>query len=99
MSLELDRELVVSLESESGEKRRVLRALQDVGMKEAVDEKTGETLRPNIEHRIEEESELTSELLTTLGIPPYDIVRIASSQGEEVYLLAGDRDSEMTKFE
>ena len=98
LSLELDRDLVVSLESETGENRRVLKALQEVGMKDAVDEKTGEQLRPNIEHRIEEDSELANELLTDLAIPPYDIVRVASAKGEEVYLLAGDRESEMTKL-
>ena len=96
LALELDRDLVVSLESESGESRPVLKALQQVGMKDAVDEETGETLRPNIEHRIEEESQLASELLIDLAIPPYDIVRVSSAQGEEVYLLAGDRDAEMT---
>ena len=98
LALELDRDLVVSLQSETGEQRRVLKALQEVGMKDAVDEKTGEQLRPNIEHRIEEDSELAGELLSDLAIPPYDIIRVSSSQGEEVYLLAGDRDSEMTKL-
>jgi len=98
LSLELDRDLVVSLTSESGQQRRVMKALQQVGMRDAVDEKTGEHLRPNIEHRIEEESDLAGELLVDLAVPPYDIVRVASTKGEEVYLLAGDRDSEMSKF-
>ena len=96
LALELDRDLVVSLDSETGEKRRVMKALQSVGMKDSIDEQTGEQLRPNIEHRVEEESELAGELLTDLAIPPYDIVRVSSAQGEEVYLLAGDRDAEMT---
>ena len=95
LALELDRDLVVSLESESGEQRRVLKSLQQVGMKDAVDEETGETLRPNIEHRIEEGSALAGELLTDLSVPAYDIVRISSAQGENVYLLAGDREAVM----
>lgn len=96
LSLELDRDLVVSLESETGAQRRVMKALQEVGMRDAIDEETGETLRPNIEHRIDEDSPLAGELLVDLAIPPYDMVRVSSSQGEQVYLLAGDRQEQMT---
>jgi adenylyltransferase/sulfurtransferase len=91
-SLELDRDLVVSLEGADGKKQRVMKALQKVGMREAVDEKTGETRRPNIEHIIAEDSPLASELLIDLAVPPYDMVRVTSGQGEGVYLLAGDRE-------
>lgn len=95
LTLELDRDLVVSLEGAGGETRRVMKPLQNVGMKEAVDEQ-GEPLRPNIEHSVSEESPLADELLSDLGIPPYDIVRVSSAAGEQVYLLAGDREEQMT---
>ena len=31
--------------------------------------------------------------LNALGIPPYDIVRVANDQCEQVFLLAGDREN------
>ncbi len=96
LTLDLDRDVVVSLEGEGGTSRRVMKPLQEVGMRDAVDETTGETLRPNIEHRIPEDSPLADELLIDLGVPAYDIVRVTSDRGEQVYLLAGDRTDVMS---
>jgi adenylyltransferase/sulfurtransferase len=90
LRLELDRDLVVSLVNAGGEHRRVMRSLYNVGMRDATDEKTGETLRPHLEHAVPENSPLADELLSDLGIPAYDIVRVNSASGEQVYLLAGD---------
>jgi molybdopterin/thiamine biosynthesis adenylyltransferase len=91
LRLELERDLVVSLVNAGGEHRRVMRSLQNVGMREATDPATGETLRPHLEHAVPENSPLADELLSDLGIPAYDILRVNSASGEQVYLLAGDR--------
>ena len=91
LRLELERDLVVSLVNAGGEHRRVMRSLQNVGMREATDETTGETLRPHLEHSVAENSPLADELLSDLGIPAYDIVRVNSASGEQVYLLNGDK--------
>lgn len=94
LTLELDRDLVVSLEGASGQSRPVMKPLQLVGMKEAVDE-SGETMRPNIQHNVTDDSPLADQKLSDLGIPPYDIVRVSSAGGEHVYLLANDKRAEM----
>jgi hypothetical protein len=52
-------------------------------------------LRPQLEHVIVSGSELARLPLSSLGIPPYDIVRVADAESEQVYLLAGDRDRVM----
>ena len=91
LQLELDRDLVVSLVNAGGEHRRVMRSLYNVGMRDATDEATGETLRPHLEHNVPENSPLAEELLSDLGIPAYDIVRVNSASGEQVYLLGGDK--------
>jgi molybdopterin-synthase adenylyltransferase len=90
--LSLDRDLVVSLDcTECGHSQEVLRPLQLVGMREAECPKCGKLSRPVLEHTIEEGSPLAQKHLSQLGIPPYDIVRVTTDQGEQVFLLAGDR--------
>ena len=61
------------------------------------DPATGETLRPHLEHAVPENSPLAEELLSDLGIPAYDIVRVISASGEQVYLLNGERETESSK--
>ncbi len=92
MKLSLDRDLVVSLDcAQCDVSTPVMRPLQLVGMSEAKCPKCGETARPNIEHNVEVDSPLANEKLSKLGVPPYDIVRVATERGEHVFLLAGDR--------
>jgi proteasome lid subunit RPN8/RPN11 len=55
-------------------------------------EKCGQLARPELEHSIDAGSQLAGHTLRQLGIPPYDIVRIASGEQEQVFLLAGDRE-------
>ena len=50
----------------------------------------GETSRPHLEHNVPAGSELTKKKLSELGVPPYDIVRVASEKQEHVFLLASD---------
>jgi adenylyltransferase/sulfurtransferase len=91
--LSLDRDLVVSLDcTVCGHSQEVLRPLQLVTMSEAQCSQCGKLSRPVLEHTIEEDSALAQKRLTQLGIPPYDIVRVTTDQGEQVFLLGGDRE-------
>jgi adenylyltransferase/sulfurtransferase len=91
--LSLDRDLVVTLDcTECGHQQEVFRPLQLVGMSEAQCPKCGKLSRPVLEHTIEEGSPLADKKLSQLGVPPYDIVRVTTDQGEQVFLLAGDRE-------
>jgi adenylyltransferase/sulfurtransferase len=91
LALQLDRDLVVSLEAPDGTAQRVMKPLPEVGMDQAQDDTTGEYLRPNIEHQVVEGTPLAAEQLADLGVPRYDIVRVTSDTQEGVFLLAGDR--------
>jgi adenylyltransferase/sulfurtransferase len=72
-----------------------MKPLPEVGMNQARDPATGEMLRPNIEHRIVEGTELAAASLADLGIPAYDIVRVTSGNREGFFLLAGDREGDL----
>lgn len=92
LQLSLDRDLVVSLACQRcGLQQRVLQPLPLVGMRQAICPQCGELSRPEIVHAVEPSGVLAGERLASLGIPPYDIVRVASCDTEGVFLLAGDR--------
>ena len=92
LQLSLDRDLVVSLACQRcGVQERVLQPLALVGMRRAVCPQCGELSRPEIVHAVEANSALAHESLASLGIPAYDIVRVAGRETEGVFLLAGDR--------
>ncbi len=96
MQLSLDRDLVVSLHCQACDSTtRIMRARQTVGMKEAQCEKCGETSKPRLEHNIAAGSPLAEETLADLGVAAYDIVRVSTTQGEDVYLLGADRSKAM----
>jgi len=98
LSLSLDRDLVVSLTCENCRRdERVMQPMQRVGMNEAACGECGATMRPQLEHVIVSGSELAGLPLSSLGIPPYDIVRVADAESEQVYLLAGDRKKVMNQ--
>lgn len=92
MSLELDRDLVVSLDCPCGASQRVMRPLQLVSVHDARCAACGQTARPNIRHHVPVGSELAEEKLLALGIPRYDLVRVVCGDQEGVFLLAGDRE-------
>ena len=95
LAIQLERDLVVSLEYADGTSRPVMRPRQAVSMKDATDPKSGEVGRPELVHVVEEDSPLASQTLAALGIPAYDIVRVTSGGDEAFFLLAGDRASVM----
>jgi molybdopterin-synthase adenylyltransferase len=92
LEIQLDRDLVTEIRCEQCQwSKRVMRPQHVVGMEESKCEKCGQTCRPALVHSIGSYSGLCNERLASLGIPPYDIVRIADEQSEQVFLLAGDR--------
>ena len=96
MTLSLDRDLVVTIDCQRCHTSQpIMRALHLVSMRDAKCPQCGETARPNLEHSIASGSQLTGEKLATLGVPPYDIVRVGTSHGEQVILLTGDRSATM----
>lgn len=94
LTLFLERDLVVSIECAGCDSsRRIMRSQQAVAMKEATCPECGELGRPEMTHTVEEGSPLAAETLNSLGIPRYDIVRVSSGEGEEMFKLAGDREA------
>jgi adenylyltransferase/sulfurtransferase len=92
----LDRDLVVSLSCDRCDVReRVLQPLPLVGMRRGACPRCGEVMRPEIVHAVEADSPLAGETLATLGIPPYDAVRLKDQDGEHTVLLSGDREAVM----
>jgi len=92
-AIALERDLVVSVDcAVCGASRRVMRPRQLVSIRETECHECGELARPTLVHAVEEASPLAKEKLCDLGIPPYDVVRVTSEEGEAVFLLAGDRD-------
>lgn len=91
MRLELDRDLIVSTYCEAcGLEQRIMKPQQSVGMQHAVCRDCGQTSKPRMTNTITSESELANETLTSLGVPPYDIVRVETTDGERLALLAND---------
>lgn len=90
LALQLDRDLVVALHCQCGGSRPVMRPQQLVGANEAICPNCGQTGRPEMTHVIESGHPLAAEKLASLGIPPYDIVRITSGHEQNVFLLAAD---------
>lgn len=92
LTLSLDRDLVVSLDCACGHSRSVMRPQQLVGAADARCPKCDHEARPRLEHSITAGTPLVKEKLSSLGVPPYDIVRVADKEREEMFLLAGDRE-------
>ncbi len=93
LRIELDRDLVVSLQFPDGSRQEVMKPLQEVSMEEAQNDQ-GEVAKPQLVHSVSSDDELAKNTLGELGVAPYDIVRVSSDDGEATYLLGNDR----TKF-
>jgi molybdopterin/thiamine biosynthesis adenylyltransferase len=92
MRLELDRDLVASLTCHAcGRTRRIMRPQQLVKHKEAACE-CGQTAVPLLVNSVDAGDEFVGEKLSSLGVPPYDMVRVSCGEDERVFLLAGDKE-------
>src|SRR5262245_28662599 len=91
LTLSLDRDLVVSLDCACGHSRPVMLPQQLVGAADARCPKCDHDARPRLEHTVEGGTRLAREKMASLGIPAYDMVRVADDQHERVFLLTGDR--------
>jgi molybdopterin/thiamine biosynthesis adenylyltransferase len=91
LRLELVRDLVAMLACHAcGRTWRVMRPQTLVRQREAACE-CGQTAAPQLVNSVDAGDELSREKLASLGIPSYDIVRIAAGEEERAFLLAGDR--------
>ena len=98
LRLLLDRDLVVSLDcAKCKTSRPVHRPIQAVSLSQAVCPKCGEGAVPKLQHAVEANSELAGMPLDQLGVPPYDIVRVARGNEEKAFLLAADRTAVLLK--
>jgi adenylyltransferase/sulfurtransferase len=94
LQLVLERDLVVSIACRAcGTEQPILRPLPLVGLQRGICPRCGELGRPQLVHQIPAGSSLAGHTLRELGIPPYDMVRVANADQERVFLLAGDRDA------
>ncbi len=92
--LVLDRDLVLSIDCiPCGTTRSIMKTLTQVGIRQVYCPVCHEIARPNITHSIDVDSDLAGRRLSELGVPAYDIVRVATVEGECFVTLAADRDS------
>jgi adenylyltransferase/sulfurtransferase len=89
----LDRDLVVSVECLVCQTSRpILQPASSVGMRLAICPECGEMSKPHLTGHIESGQELAREPLSRLGIPAFDVVRVATSSRVWCVQLAADRD-------
>ncbi len=94
LTLSLERDLVVAVECPRCDWRvEMFRPRTKVSMAEAICPNCREPARPAIVSAVEEGSALAERRLSTLGIPPYDVVRVDGAEHSGFFLLAADRDS------
>lgn len=91
LTLQLDRDLVVALHCNCGNRREVMQAQQEVDAKLAICPNCGAAAQPEMIHAIEQTHPLAQEKLASLGIPAYDMVRVTSGGEQQVFLLAADQ--------
>jgi len=63
-----------------------------VPLSEAICPHCGRAARPDLQHVVPQVSSLANEQLCALGVPPWDIVRVASDGQERPFLLEADRE-------
>jgi adenylyltransferase/sulfurtransferase len=92
LTLALDRDLVTALDCpRCGWRAEVMRPRTKVRQAEAVCPTCRETARPEVVSSIADDSPLAKRTLAAVGVPAYDIVRVAGADGSAFFLLAGDR--------
>jgi molybdopterin/thiamine biosynthesis adenylyltransferase len=90
LTLQLDRDLVVALHCNCGDTREIMQPQQLVSADEALCPKCGNTAQPEMIHAIDQTHPLVEKTLSSLGIPPYDMVRVTAGDKQHVFLLAAD---------
>jgi adenylyltransferase/sulfurtransferase len=91
LQLELDRDLVTSVVCNACETASpVMKPIPLVSTGRARCPNCGEMARPEFVHAVGFEDELAGATLSALGVPSYDIVRVAGQQTEGAFALAGD---------
>jgi adenylyltransferase/sulfurtransferase len=89
----LDRDLVVATVCDRcGTVQPVMKPLPLVGVSQGICPRCKQQARPESIHEVAVDSPWAEKTLAELGIPPYDLVRIAWGREESIVLLAGDRD-------
>jgi molybdopterin/thiamine biosynthesis adenylyltransferase len=90
--LNLDRDLVVALsDPASGYRKEVYQPIQKVGV-EAATIGGGVVARPELIHHVDAGTEVARRRLADVGIPPFDVVRVATPQGTWFLRLEADRE-------
>ena len=69
-----------------------MKPLQSVGMSAGTCSECEQLMRPITTCAIKQDSELNDNKLCELGIPPYDVVKVAAGEREIYLLLDGDQD-------
>jgi molybdopterin-synthase adenylyltransferase len=91
LELSFERDLVVSLDcAHCGTSKRIMKAQQLVRQTEAQCT-CGQLSLPLFANGVAEGEHLANEKLATLGIPPFDIVRVTCGSRERMFLLDNDR--------
>jgi len=92
LCLNLDRDFVANLEcSPCNNLQPIVKPAYRVPLSDAVCPLCGRAARPDLQHIVEQVSQLANEQLCTLGVPPWDIVRVSSDGQERPFLLAADK--------
>jgi adenylyltransferase/sulfurtransferase len=91
LSLSLDRDLVTAVDCPTCDRSvEFFRPRTKVTMSDATCSQCGQPGRPETISLVEEGGPLAGRSLASLGVPPYDVVRVEGAEGTGFYLLAGD---------
>ena len=95
--LVLDRDFLTTLDCRSCDSHKEInQALCKVGARDGLCEQCSEPLNPHTVCEIESDSELTDRTLSQLGIPSYDILKVAA--GEETFFVLLGADAETSSM-
>lgn len=92
MRLVLDRDLLVAtICSECGARRTLMCPAMSAPHDALTCQECGQKTHLELTHAVNEGTVLAAQRLISLGIPPYDIVRVETDRGDHFFLLADDR--------
>jgi molybdopterin-synthase adenylyltransferase len=91
LELTFERDLVVSLDCAHCQTSRNIMRVQQLVRHQQAQCECGHLSLPVFANSVSENEAMANETLATLGIPPYDIVRVICGEEERMFLLADDR--------